>query len=123
MKHQVIAAALAAVSIGIALVSGPSYRRGATLGAGIASLTALGSLFAIARAARRVEKQMKGALVVMAVAFLLRIILVALGVAVVARAGESVIAFIVAFFVPYFAFAAIEASFLHSLRRTPGSNA
>ncbi len=123
MKHQLIAAALAALCIGIALASGGLYRRAATLGAGIASLTALGSLFAMSRSARHVEKQMKGALVVMAVAFLLRMVLVALGAAVVVRAGESITAFIVAFFVPYFAFSAIEAAYLHSLRRTPGSTA
>ncbi len=123
MRHQVIAAALAAVFIGIALASDGTYRRAATVGAAIASLTALGSLFAISRSARRAEKQMKGALVVMAVAFLLRIVLVALGAAAVARAGESITAFIVAFFVPFFAFSAIEAAYLHSLRRTPGSTA
>lgn len=123
MKHQVIAAALAAATIAGALASGSAYRRAAAVGAGIASFTALGSLFAMARSTRRAEKQMKGALVVMAVAFLVRILLVAAGAFVVVRGGESVVAFIVAFFVPYFAFAAIEASFLHSLRRTPGSNA
>jgi hypothetical protein len=123
VRHQVIAAALAVVFIAIALASGGTYRRAAALGAGIASLAALGSLFAMSRSARRADKQMKGALVVMVVAFLLRIILVALGAAVVVRAGESITAFIVAFFVPYFAFSAIEAAYLHSLRRTPGSTA
>jgi hypothetical protein len=55
------------------------------------------------------------------VAFLVRILLVGAGAAVVARAGENVFAFIVAFFVPYFVFSAIEAAYLHSLRSTPGS--
>ncbi len=121
MKHQAAAAILAAVVIGLALTSGASYRRGATIGAAIASFTALLSLFLMARSARRPEQQMKGALVVMVAAFLVRIVLVAAGAAVVARAGESVVAFILAFFVPYFAFSAIEVAFLHSLRRTPGS--
>ncbi len=40
MKHQLIAAALAALCIGIALASGGLYRRAATLGAGIASAPA-----------------------------------------------------------------------------------
>lgn len=115
------AAALAAIVIGLALASGAAYRRGATIGAAISSFTALLSLFAMARSARRGERQMKGALVVMVVAFLVRILLVAAGAAVVARAGENVFAFIVAFFVPYFAFSAIEAAYLHSLRSTPGS--
>lgn len=121
MKHQAAAAILAAIVVGLALVSGASYRRGATIGAAIASFTAILSLFLMARSARRPEQQMKGALLVMVVAFLVRILLVAAGAAVVARAGESVVAFILAFFVPYFAFSAIEVAFLHSLRRTPGS--
>lgn len=121
MKHQAAAAILAAIVVGLALVSGASYRRGATIGAAIASFTAILSLFLMARSARRPEQQMKGALLVMVVAFLVRILLVAAGAAVVARAGESVVAFILAFFVPYFAFSAIEVAFLHSLRRTTGS--
>jgi hypothetical protein len=121
VRYQAAAALLAALVIGLALVSGASYRRGATVGAAIASFTALLSLFLMARSARRPERQMKGALLVMVVAFLARILLVAAGAAVVARAGESVVAFILAFFVPYFAFSVIEVAFLHSLRRTPGS--
>ncbi len=121
MKHQLAAAVLAAIVVGLALASGASYRKGATVGAAIASFTALLSLFWMARSARRPDRQMKGALLVMVVLFLVRIVLVAAGAAVVGRAGESVVAFIVAFFVPYFAFSAIEIAFLHSLRRTPGS--
>ena len=123
MRYQALATLLAIVVIALALASGSAYRRGATIGAGIASLTAIASLFAMARSARRADHQMKGALVVMVVAFLVRIVLVALGAALVARGGESIVAFIVAFFVPYFAFSTIEAAFLHSLRRTPGSTA
>ncbi len=122
MKYQVAAVVLAAVVLAAALSSG-QYRRAATLGAGISTLTALGSLFAMARSARRPERAMKGALVVMVVAFLLRIVLVAAGAAVVARAGEHVVAFIVSFFVPYFAFSAVEIAFLHSMRQTPGPTA
>jgi hypothetical protein len=121
VRYQALAAVLAAVVIGLALSSGGTYRRGATVGAAIASFTALLSLFAMARSARRAGQQMKGALLVMVVTFLVRILLVAAGAAVVGRGGESVVAFIVAFFVPYFAFTAIEIAFLHSLGRTPGS--
>jgi hypothetical protein len=119
----VLATLLAIAVLAAALASGAPYRRGAVVGAGIASLTALASLFAMGRSARRPASQLKGALVVMVVAFLVRIVLVALGAALVARAGEHVVAFIVAFFVPYFAFSTLEAAFLHSLRRTPGSTA
>ena len=94
MKHQAAAAILAAVVLGLALTSGASYRRGATIGAGIASFTALLSLFLMARSARHPEQQMKGALVVMIVAFLVRIVLVAAGAALVARAGENVVALV-----------------------------
>jgi hypothetical protein len=47
---------------------------------------------------------------------------VALGTVLVVRSGESIIAFIVAFFVPFFIFAAIEGWYLHSLRG-PGTTA
>ncbi len=121
MRYMAVATALAALVIGAALASGAVYRRGATIGAAISSFTALLSLFAMVRASRRAGQQLKGALLVMVVAFLVRIVLVAAGAAVVGRAGENVFAFIVAFFVPYFAFSAIEAAYLHSLRTTPGS--
>jgi hypothetical protein len=122
VRYQAFAAGLAIVVIGAALASG-SYRRAATVGAGISTLTALASLFAMARSARRPERAMKGALLVMVVAFLVRIVLVAIGAAVVGRAGESVVAFIISFFVPYFAFSAIEIAYLHSMRQTPGPTA
>jgi uncharacterized protein YraI len=41
----------------------------------------------------------------------------------VTRAGESAVAFVVAFFVPYFAFAAVEGLFVHSLNRRTGPTA
>jgi hypothetical protein len=119
VKHQAAAAVLAVVVMGAALACGP-YRRAAALGAGASTLTALGSLLAMSRSVRRPQNAMKGALLVLVVAFLVRIVLVALGAAVVARGGGHVVAFIVAFFVPYFAFAAVEISFLHSMRQTPG---
>ena len=122
MKYQVAAATLAVVVVAAALASG-QYRRAAAVGAGISALTALASLFAMARSARRPASAMKGALVVMVVAFLVRIVLVAVGAAVVARGGENVVAFIVSFFVPYFAFSAIEIAYLHSMRHTPGPTA
>ncbi len=122
MRDQAAAAALAVVVIAAALASG-QYRRAAALGAGISTLTALGSLFGMARSARRPERAMKGALVVLVIAFLVRIVLVSAGAAVVARGGEHVVAFIVSFFVPYFAFSAIEIAYLNSVRQTPGPTA
>jgi hypothetical protein len=116
-RHLVLCTAVAAVAIGIALASG-LHRRPALMGAASASVTALGSMLAMARFARAGSKPVQAALGVMAVAFLLRIVLVGLGTALVVRSGENVIAFVIAFFVPYFVFAAIEGAYLHSLRGT-----
>jgi hypothetical protein len=121
VKHFAVATAFAALVLAAALASGSS-KRAASLGGAIASLTALASLLGMGRAARRPQAAMKGALVVMVVVFLVRIVLVALGTAFVARGGESVVAFIVAFFVPYFVFSGIEISYLNSLRN-PGQTA
>jgi hypothetical protein len=121
-RHLVIAIVLAALAIALALLSG-AHRRPALVGATSASLTALGSLLAMARFARVGAKPVQAALAVMAIAFLLRIVLVGLGTALVVHAGESVVAFVLAFFVPYFAFAAVEAAYLHSLRRGTGTTA
>jgi hypothetical protein len=59
----------------------------------------------------------------MTLAFLLRLLLVGLGTVAVARSGESVYAFVLAFFVPYFVFSAIEGAFVHSLSRGTGPTA
>ena len=45
------------------------------------------------------------------------------GVAAVSRAGESVVAFVIAFFVPYFVFTAIEGSLVAALGRRMGKPA
>jgi hypothetical protein len=116
-----LSAAVAAGSIGLALVSG-SHRRAALVGALTASLTGLLSLLAMTRAAGA-GRLVQRALVVMVVAFLVRILLVAGGTALVARGGEDVVAYVVAFFVPYFIFAAIEGAYLHSLSRETGPTA
>ncbi|OFX23663.1 MAG: hypothetical protein A2V77_22240 [Anaeromyxobacter sp. RBG_16_69_14] len=106
--------------LGLSMVAGPVHRRAALIGSSVASFTAFGSLLAMSRFGAR---SVKGALAVMVVAFLARIALVGLGTAVVARAGESIVAFVVAFFVPYFIFAAIEGWYLHSLNRGSGTPA
>ncbi|HVI75897.1 MAG TPA: hypothetical protein VM683_13010 [Anaeromyxobacteraceae bacterium] len=118
MKHQLLTAGLAALFIALALAAG-THRRAALVGASISSFTALASILALGRTARS-EKPLKPALVIMAVAFLVRILLVAIGTVVVAHAGEDVFAFVIAFFAPYFVFSAIEGAFLHSLRSHTG---
>jgi hypothetical protein len=122
MRHLVLCIAISAVAILLALASG-AYRRPALIGAATASATALGSMLAMGRFARVGAKPVQAALAIMALGFLLRIVLVALGTALVVRSGESVIAFVVAFFVPYFVFAALEGAFVHSLRRGTGPTA
>lgn len=123
MKGHLLAAALvAALALGVPLVAGP-LARPALIGAAIATATALASLYAFGRTGRGAARPVEGALAVFAAMFLVRIVLVGLGLAAVARSGESVVAFVVAFFVPYFAFTAIEGSFLAALGRRTGNPA
>lgn len=122
MKHQAITVALSVAFIALALLAG-SHRRGALVGATSSSLAAVASIFAIARVARTSAKPVQGALAVMAVGFLARILLVAIGTAAVVRSNESVVAFVIAFFVPFFVFSAVEGAFVHSLNRGTGPTA
>jgi hypothetical protein len=114
VKHVLLTALLALGFVALALLAG-HHRLGAAVGATISGLTALGSMVAIGRFGVG-AKPVHAALAVVTVAFLLRILLVALGTVLVARGGQSVVAFVIAFFVPFFVFAAIEAAYVHSLR-------
>jgi len=115
VKFPLAAAALAAALFGAALASG-DYRFGAAVGAAIAGFTGLLSVVAI-RLTARTSKPVQAALLVVAVGFLVRLVLLGLGTLAVVRASASVAAFVVAFFVTFFAFAALEAAYVHSLRR------
>jgi hypothetical protein len=121
LKHLVATAALAVAFVLVALASGV-HRRGALVGAGISGSVALASIAALARFGRG-PKPVKRALAVVTVAFLVRIVLVALGLVLVHRSGASVAGFVVAFFVPYFVFSAVEGAFVHSLSRGTGPTA
>lgn len=117
MRHFAkLTALVAALAIGGSLLG--ADRRAALMGSGIASLTAVASIWAIARASRGARKPVQAALLVFTVFFLVRILLVALGTALVARSGLNVLAFVAAFFAPYFVFSAIEGAFVHSLARS-----
>jgi hypothetical protein len=120
-RHLLLSTALALLAVGVALASGV-HRRGALVGAVSSGLTGVASLLFMQRGARA-KKPVQAALAVMAGMFLIRIVLVALGTFVVARSGESIFAFVAAFFVPYFTFAAIEGSYLHGLNRDTGPTA
>ncbi len=115
-RHLAMTAAVALAAILAALVSGP-YRRGALVGAASVSASGFVSMMLMQRGARA-RRPLQGALLVMTLMFLLRIVIVALGTIAVVRAGESIFGFIVAFFVPFFIFAAIEGYYLHALRGT-----
>lgn len=121
MKHQLVTAGLAIGFVLVALATGP-YRKGALVGATISGSTALASILALGRFGRG-SKPVQRALAVLTVTFLVRIVLVALGVFLVQRAGESIVAFVVAFFVPYFVFTAVEGHYVHSLNRGTGPTA
>jgi hypothetical protein len=121
VKHQLVTAGLAIGFVLLALAAG-AHRRGALVGATISGATALASILALARFGRG-AKPVQKALAILTVTFLVRIVLVALGVILVRRAGESILGFVVAFFVPYFVFAAVEGLFVHSLNRGTGPTA
>jgi hypothetical protein len=121
VKYLLVTASLATGFVLVALAAG-AHRRGALIGATISGVTALGSMLALARFGRG-PKPVQRALAILTVGFLLRIVLVALGVVAVARGGESIIGFVVAFFVPYFVFAAVEGLYVHSLGRETGPTA
>ncbi len=115
-RHVAAAAAVTSLALGLSLLAGEA-RLPALLGAAFATGTGLASLAAIGLLDRRAARPLQATLAVFAAAFLLRLVLVGAGVAVVARTGASAIAFVIAFFVPYFAFVAIEGSFVHALGR------
>jgi uncharacterized membrane protein YfbV (UPF0208 family) len=121
-NHLLLAVAVAAVALAAALLAGPA-RPPAILGAGIASVTAMASLWGYGRHGRTASKPVQQALLVFVVMFLLRLVLIGVALAMVVRAGQSVVAFVIAFFVPYFAFTAIEGSLLASLGRRMGKPA
>lgn len=120
-RHFTQGALFALAAVLAALASGP-YRRGALIGAAGSCLSGLASLFLMHRSAR-LDKPLRAALAVMALMFLARIGVVTASTVAVVRARASVPAFLVAFFVPYFIFTAIESAYLGALARPPGKSA
>jgi len=119
-RYLLLAAIAAATALTIAALmpaSGP-----ALLGAGIAAGTAFASLVAFGLFANG-EKPMQRALAIFVAAFLVRMVLVALGLWAVQRTGGSLLAFVAAFFLPYFVFAAIEGGYVHALGKNTGKTA
>jgi hypothetical protein len=120
-RHLAITCALSAAALLAALLAG-GVRKAALVGAGSASATAIASLLFMKKGASA-KKPVQAAMAVMALMFLVRILVVALGTVLVARSGASVVAFVIAFFVPYFLFAAVEGAYLHALGHGPGPTA
>lgn len=120
-RYLALAALVSAAAAAVALATPAAPP--ALLGVGVASLTGFASLAGFRLTARSTGKPLQKALAVFVVMFLLRVVLVALGLVAVHRAGESHVAFIVGFFVPYFAFVAIEGGYVHVLGRSPGRTA
>jgi len=117
VKYQLATALVALAFVAAALAAGPD-RAAALTGTLLAGATGLGSTLLMGRAASSPGKPVHQALLVFVVFFLGRLVLVGSATAVVSRAGWNVVAFVIAFFVPYFTLAALEGAYLHSLRRT-----
>lgn len=117
MKFQLATAAAAILFVGLSLLAG-DYRRPAVAGALISGVTAVGSIFAMGLASRTAQKPVQRALLVLVLVFLVRLVLLGVGTVLVASGAGQAVAFVIAFFVPYFAFVALEGAFVHSLRRT-----
>lgn len=122
MKHQLWALAVVLAALGLSLAAGP-HRRGALVGAAISGVAGLLSIRAMGRSAPRDGNLAKQALLVMAVGFLARIVLVSLGTVLVVRTGESVLGFVAAFFVVYFILSGIEGAYAQHLGRRAGISA
>jgi len=119
MKHLFFATTLAIVSVAATLAAGP-YRDGALAGAATSSATALASLMLMHWGVRRSggrSRKIRAALQVVGVSFVARVLVVAAATFAVAHSGANVVAFVIAFFIPYFAFAAIEGAYVYSLTR------
>lgn len=121
MRYQAWALAVVLAALGLAVAAGP-HRRGALVGAAMSGATGLLSIRAMGRTAARGAK-VQQALLVMALGFLVRILLVALGTVLVVRTGASVPGFVAAFFVVYFILAGIEGAYVQRLGRSTGTSA
>ncbi len=122
MRYQAWALLAVLAALGLALLAGP-YRRGALVGAALSGAAGLLSIHAMGRTSARGAQVAKQALLVMTIGFLGRIVLVALGTILVVRTGQSVPAFVTAFFVLYFILAGIEGAYVQHLGRRAGTSA
>jgi hypothetical protein len=122
LKFQIATLALAAAFVAAALATG-EHRAGALVGAVVSSTISIAETFAMGFSARRAAKPTQAAFLVFTVAFLFRLVAVGVSLYAVHVAGWSTVAFVIAFFVPFFVLSAVEWGYLHSLRRLPGTPA
>jgi hypothetical protein len=120
MRYQAWALGVVLAAVAAALLAGP-HRRGALVGAGLSGAAGLLSIKAMGRAAAQGGKPMQQALLVMALGFVVRILLVALGTVLVVRTDQSVPGFVTAFFVVYFILAGVEGAYVQHLGRAARS--
>jgi hypothetical protein len=97
------------------------HRRAALLGAGLSGGLGVAEIVLMGAFARRSAKPLQAAWIVFTATFLVRLVVVGVATVIVGRSNWNVFAFVIAFFVPFFALSAIEWAFLHSLRRSPGN--
>jgi hypothetical protein len=122
VRHEALSLAVVVAALGAAALSG-AHRGGALVGAGISGATGLISLRAMGHFAGRAEKKVQAALMVVALGFLVRLLLVSLGTVLVVKEGQSVAGFVLAFFVVYFILAGIEGAYVQRLGRRSGAPA
>jgi hypothetical protein len=113
VKHQIATAVAALLFVLAARLLAGDQQAPAVLGASIAGATAIVSILGLGWAAET-RNPTQGALLVMGVLFLVRIVLVGAGTLLVGRPGA--VAYVISFFVPYFTLAAFEGAYVHSQR-------
>ncbi|HET6411157.1 MAG TPA: hypothetical protein VFG53_03780 [Anaeromyxobacter sp.] len=122
MRQKALALGVVLAALALSLVAGP-HRRAALVGAALSGAAGLVSIEAMGRVASRGAPVLQRALLVMAIGFLLRIVLVALGTVLVVKSGESIWGFVTAFFVVYFLLAGVEGDYLRRQGQSAGPSA
>ncbi len=120
-SHKAWAVAVVVTALLGALASG-AHRTGALAGVALGGVPGLLSIAAMGRWAGASGK-VQGALAVLVLGFLARLLLVAVGTIAVVKTGASVPGFVLGFFVVFFALAAIEGAYVQRLGRRTGSSA
>jgi len=122
VRHLALSVGVVVVALGLSVAAG-RHRPGALLGVALSAAAGLASFAAMARLADPGPRLVQRALWVMALSFLGRLVLVALGTVLVVKLETSVWGFVVAFFVVYFVLAGIEGAYVLRQGKRAGSSA